>query len=83
MQEDINQETKLNALKESLRDHLVYNHYPSVKPNMIPICIQTIKEAKLGNWDKRVEGMNITVDEMVRDLHLQPYVYYDEEIETP
>ena len=34
--------------------HLRANHYPPVSNSMVPVCIQAIEEANLGEWHREI-----------------------------
>lgn len=64
--------------------HLKWNHYPSLPASMVSPAIQAIKNARRGEYDKRVRlpgdishrryGRLVPTHVIIRDLHLEDLV---------
>lgn len=65
------------SIEDKLSWHLVGNHYPPVDEAFIPVCIEAIDHARMGNWDTVLEypnGLQRTVRHCIDGLHLELFV---------
>jgi hypothetical protein len=70
-------------LETQIEFHLRANHYPPISNTMVPVCIQAIDEANMGEWHTNLslpegvgyKGLTIApVWAIVEQHHLEPWI---------
>lgn len=75
------------SLEMQLEWHLRSNHYPPVSTDMIPVCIEAIDEANMGEWHTRLQlpegtwykdSNTAPVWAIIESLHLESWIIESE-----
>jgi hypothetical protein len=73
-------------LDTQIEFHLRANHYPPISNTMVPVCLEAIEWANMGEWHKNLslpegvgyKGLTIApVHAIIEQHHLEPWI--DEE----
>lgn len=70
----------------ALRWHLRSNHFPPVHESFVPAAQQAIEACNDGDYDTIIDlpnGKRLAVDEIIRGLHLEAWITFDEAKESP
>lgn len=72
-----------------LQWHLRYNHFPAVPPYMLPVAKEAIRRAREGRWEEEIplptrvvhadHGATVPVEILVEELHLEAFIFDEEE----
>lgn len=69
-------------LEQALTWHLRGNHYPPIHLDFLPSAVKAIELANDGDFTTEIQlpnGKILTVKKIIRGLHLDSFVQYEEE----
>lgn len=65
------------TLAATLVWQLQSNHFPPVSIAFVPVCIDAIERASVGDWNARIQlpnGRTLTVAGIIEGLHLEAFI---------